>query len=96
MSCNLSDQTNVLRERTEEMLEEPACDLDKGALLPTLCATALLGAGPAGQAHAPTALRHLMTDSDSHREQAHSRLSMLTREGTSSSYACIVLQHLCR
>lgn len=36
-----------------------------GALLPTVCAMALLPAGPAGQAYAPTALRHLMTDPDS-------------------------------
>lgn len=30
-----------------------------------MCAMALLPAGPAGQAYAPTALRHLMTNADS-------------------------------
>lgn len=36
-----------------------------GAMLPTVCAMALLPAGKVGQAYAPSALRHLMTDADS-------------------------------
>ena len=51
---------NVSHERTEEMLEEPCMVLEGGALLPTLCAMALLAASLTGQVHAPTALRHLM------------------------------------
>ncbi|CAL8471458.1 g11000 [Coccomyxa elongata] len=35
------------------------------ALLPTVCAMALLPGGPMGLAYAPTALRHLMTNPDS-------------------------------
>ncbi len=35
------------------------------ALLPTVCAMALLPGGPTGLAYAPTALRHLMTSPDS-------------------------------
>ena len=80
----------------KKCLKSPACNLDEGALLPILCATALLGAGLAGQAHAPMALGHPINDSDSHREEAHSRLSKVTREGPSPLYACIVLQHPCR
>jgi len=60
---------NVSHERTEEMLEEPCMVLEGGALLPTLCAMALLAASLTGQVHAPTALRHLMTDFDSHRSK---------------------------
>ncbi|CAL5224335.1 g7007 [Coccomyxa viridis] len=45
--------------------EEDPVTRETGALLPTVCAMALLPAGPAGQAYAPAALRHLMTDPDS-------------------------------
>lgn len=34
-------------------------------MLPTVCAMALLPAGKVGEAYAPSALRHLMTDADS-------------------------------
>ena len=56
-------------ERPREFTCDPRSPLqvtrEMGALLPTVCAMALLPAGPVGQAYAPAALRHLMTDPDS-------------------------------
>lgn len=64
-SARYRDRQGLVAQSMTRMCNPLQVTRETGALLPTVCAMALLPAGPAGQAYAPTALRHLMTDPDS-------------------------------
>ena len=64
-SARYRDRQGLVAQSMTRMCNPLQVTRETGALLPTVCAMALLPAGPAGQAYAPAALRHLMTDPDS-------------------------------
>jgi hypothetical protein len=58
---------------------------DGTALLPTVCAMALLPGGPVGLVFAPSALRHLMTDRDSPVADLYLKCAQCVELGQSTS-----------